>query len=81
MFMENLKLILYRFQYDLSPYIRLVSEKMAPTHLLSEFYKRENLQNANLIGPVQSCYIKKDFKCFNKKKTRGKPSSVFLIFL
>ena len=49
----------------------MVSEKIAPKNLISEFYKRENLNDPGMVGSINSCHIVKDVQCFNKSKTKG----------
>ena len=63
--------LFFKFKYDVAPKIRLVSEKLAPKNLISQFYKRENLNDPKLVGPIDSCHISKEFQCFNKSKTKG----------
>ncbi len=61
----------FKFQYDVEPFIRLVLEKDVPKHLLSEYYKRENLNDPKEIGSIDKCHITKEVQCFNKSKTKG----------
>jgi hypothetical protein len=66
------KMISFKFQYDSFPYFRLVQEKDAPLDVISEYYKRTNLLDKSLVGPViENCLVNKDLPCYNKTKTKG----------
>ena len=72
--------LFFRFQYTVYPKIRWVSEQFAPKHFLSEYYKRENLLNKNLVGQINDCHVLKEIPCFNKSKTKGL-NFLYVIFI